>query len=69
MKANISVLIGQFYPRSNVRRDAGFSIFFMGINVGGAIVCGLLGETVGWAWGFGAAGMLLGLVCFVAARN
>ncbi|MDX3885055.1 MAG: hypothetical protein QHC65_11570 [Sphingomonas sp.] len=41
------------------------------IIVGGAIVCGLLGETVGWAWGFGAAGagMLLGLVCFVAARN
>ena len=74
LKANISVLVGQLYPRGDARRDPGFSIFYMGINVGGAsgpIICGLLGETVGWAWGFGAAGigMLLGLVVFVLFRK
>ena len=74
LKANISVLVGQLYPRGDARRDPGFSIFYMGINIGGAtgpIICGLLGETVGWAWGFGAAGigMLLGLVVFVLFRK
>ncbi|WP_183956401.1 peptide MFS transporter [Sphingobium fontiphilum] len=70
LKANISVLVGELYPRDDARRDPAFSIFYMGINAGGAIgpvVCGVLGETVGWSWGFGAAGvgMLLGLVVFV----
>ncbi|MBG6117323.1 MULTISPECIES: peptide MFS transporter [unclassified Sphingobium] len=70
LKANISVLVGELYPRDDARRDPAFSIFYMGINAGGAIgplVCGLLGETMGWGWGFGAAGvgMLLGLVMFV----
>ncbi|GGE76509.1 peptide MFS transporter [Sphingomonas prati] len=74
LKANISVLVGQLYPRGDARRDPGFSIFYMGINIGGAsgpIICGLLGETVGWSWGFGAAGvgMLLGLVVFVLFRK
>ncbi len=70
LKANISVLVGALYPRDDARRDPAFSIFYMGINMGGAIgpvICGLLGETWGWSWGFGAAGvgMLLGLIMFV----
>jgi POT family proton-dependent oligopeptide transporter len=74
LKANISVLVGQLYPRDDARRDPAFSIFYMGINVGawmGPIICGILGETVGWGWGFGAAGvgMLLGLVVFVVFRK
>lgn len=74
LKANISVLVGQLYPRDDARRDPAFSIFYMGINLGGwlgPIACGILGETVGWGWGFGAAGvgMLLGLVVFVLFRG
>ncbi|MEJ7927404.1 peptide MFS transporter [Sphingobium sp. AN641] len=70
LKANISVLVGELYPRDDARRDPAFSIFYMGINMGGMlgpIICGVLGETIGWSWGFGAAGvgMLLGLVTFV----
>ncbi|MBJ6122324.1 peptide MFS transporter [Sphingomonas mollis] len=70
LKANISVLVGQLYPRDDIRRDGAFSIFYMGINTGafaGPIIVGVLGETVGWNWGFGAAGigMALGLVAFV----
>ena len=70
LKANISVIVGQLYPRTDVRRDGAYTIFYMGINVGaatGAIVAGWLGETYGWAYGFGAAGvgMLLGLVVFI----
>jgi len=76
LKANISVLVGQLYPRDDIRRDPAFSIFYMGINVGGwvgPIACGYLGESPdwGWDWGFGAAGvgMLLGLVVFVLFRK
>ena len=74
LKANISVLVGQLYPRDDVRRDPAFSIFYMGINTGaflGPIIVGYLGERVGWSWGFGAAGigMLLGLVAFVLFRR
>ena len=74
LKANVSVLVGQLYPRDDPRRDPGFSIFYMGINSGamiGPIICGVLGETVGWSFGFGAAavGMLLGLVVFVLFRK
>ena len=70
LKANISVLVGHLYPRDDVRRDGAFSIFYMGINLGGwlgPIVVGILGETVGWSWGFGAAGigMIAGLIVFV----
>lgn len=73
LKANISVIVGQLYPRTDVRRDGAYTIFYIGINVGaalGTIVAGWLGETYGWAWGFGAAGvgMLLGLLVFVAGR-
>ncbi len=69
LKPNISAIVGDLYPEGGARRDAGFSIFYMGINVGafaGQIVTGLLGESVGWHWGFGAAGvgMLIGLAVF-----
>lgn len=70
LKANISVIVGQLYPRTDVRRDSAYTIFYMGINVGafiGTLIAGYLGETYGWSYGFGAAGfgMLLGLVVFV----
>ena len=70
LKANISVIVGQLYPRTDIRRDGAYTIFYMGINVGaavGTIIAGYLGQTYGWAYGFGAAGigMLLGLVVFV----
>jgi POT family proton-dependent oligopeptide transporter len=69
LKANISVIVGQLYPRTDVRRDGAYTIFYMGINLGAAIgtlVAGYLGETYGWGYGFGAAGlgMLLGLIVF-----
>jgi POT family proton-dependent oligopeptide transporter len=73
LKANISVIVGQLYPRTDVRRDGAYTIFYMGINVGaaiGTIIAGYLGETYGWGLGFGAAGvgMLLGLVVFIIYR-
>lgn len=70
LKPNISAIVGDLYPEGGARRDAGFSIFYMGINIGafaGFLVTGYLGEGVGWHWGFGAAGvgMLLGLIVYV----
>jgi proton-dependent oligopeptide transporter, POT family len=70
LKANISSIVGQLYAQEDDRRDAGFSIFYMGINLGAFVspfICGYLGQRVGWHWGFGAAGvgMTLGLVQFV----
>ncbi len=72
LKPNISAMVGQLYAddgvgNSGARRDAGFSIYYMGINLGafiGQLVCGYLGERIGWHYGFGAAGvfMVLGLV-------
>ncbi|MHB1222951.1 MAG: peptide MFS transporter [Gemmatimonadaceae bacterium] len=69
LKPNISAIVGDLYPEGGERRDAGFSIFYMGINTGaflGQLVTGFLGERVGWHWGFGAAGvgMIVGLVYF-----
>src|SRR5687768_8189231 len=69
LKPNISAIVGDLYPEGGARRDAGFSIYYMGINVGafaGQIVTGTLGEKVGWHFGFGAAGvgMLIGLAVF-----
>jgi len=68
-KPNISTMVGGLYPPKDPRRDSAFSIFYMGINLGGAlggIVCGYLGQQVAWHYGFGAAGvgMLIGLVAF-----
>lgn len=69
LKPNISAMVGELYPEGGARRDAGFSIFYMSINIGsffGQILCGYLGENVGWHYGFGAAGvfMSLGLVLY-----
>jgi proton-dependent oligopeptide transporter, POT family len=69
LKPNISAIVGDLYPEGGARRDAGFSIFYMGINTGafvGQLVTGYLGERVSWHWGFGAAGigMAFGLLSF-----
>ncbi|MFY0652689.1 MAG: peptide MFS transporter [Cyclobacteriaceae bacterium] len=69
LKPNISTIVGKLYTEGDDRRDSGFTIFYMGINLGSflaTIICGWLGETYGWGYGFGAAGigMLLGLVTF-----
>lgn len=73
LKANISVIVGQLYPRTDVRRDGAYTIFYMGINLGaflGSLLCGYLGEVYGWSYGFGAAGfgMLLGLIVFTVFK-
>ena len=73
LKANISVIVGQLYRLTDTRRDGAYTIFYMGVNTGaalGTILVGYLGETVGWAYGFGLAGigMVLGLVIFVAGK-
>lgn len=70
LKANISVIVGQLYRMTDVRRDSAYTIFYMGVNVGaalGTILVGYLGETIGWSWGFGLAGigMVVGLIIFV----
>jgi POT family proton-dependent oligopeptide transporter len=67
LKPNVSAIVGDLYPEGGARRDAGFSIYYMGINVGGffgPLICGYLGETIDWHLGFAAAGvgMVLGLV-------
>jgi POT family proton-dependent oligopeptide transporter len=74
LKANISVMVGQLYKLTDVRRDGAYTVFYMGINVGaalGTILVGYLGETIGWGYGFGLAGigMLLGLVVFVLGKG
>ena len=73
-KPNISTMVGSLYGARSTKRDAGFTIFYMGINLGAALaplVCGYIGETYGWHWGFGLAtlGMLVGLATFVSPRG
>jgi POT family proton-dependent oligopeptide transporter len=70
LKPNISTIVGQLYDKNDSRRDAGFTIFYMGINIGSffaTLLCGWLGETYGWGYGFGVAGigMMLGLITFL----
>jgi len=70
LKPNVSSVVGDLYPEGGARRDAGFSIFYMGINFGallGPLICGYLGEQVNWHYGFGAAGigMTAGLIQYV----
>ena len=70
LKGNVAVIVGQLYAPEDQRRDAGFSIFYMGINLGAFIaplVCGYLGQRVNWHVGFGAAGvgMTLGIIQYV----
>src|SRR5215210_432253 len=74
LKANISVMVGQLYKLTDVRRDGAYTIFYMGINVGaalGTILVGYLGQTIGWGYGFGLAGigMLAGLAVFVLGKK
>ena len=69
LKPNISAVVGQLYSSADERRDAGYALYYMGINIGsfiGYTVCGFLATEVGWHWGFGAAavGMAFGLVYF-----
>ena len=69
-KPNISTIVGSLYPEGSSQRDAGFTVFYMGINLGAAaatLLCGYIGETYGWHYGFNLAtlGMLVGLAVFV----
>jgi POT family proton-dependent oligopeptide transporter len=69
LKPNVSGLVADLYPEGGARRDAGFTIFYMGVNLGaalGPLVCGWLAVQKGWHWGFAAAGvgMILGLIQF-----
>ncbi|RZA11251.1 MAG: hypothetical protein EOP93_23685, partial [Lysobacteraceae bacterium] len=70
LKPNISTIVGKLYAADDPRRDSGFTLFYAGINVGGlfaGLICAFLGETYGWKYGFGAAGlgMLAGLGMFL----
>jgi POT family proton-dependent oligopeptide transporter len=74
LKGNVSVIVGRLYRHDDARRDAGFSIFYMGINTGAFVaplVCGYLGQRVSWHVGFAAAGvgMVLGLVQYALGRK
>ena len=73
-KPNISTIVGSLYPEGSSERDGGFTLFYMGINLGAAmspLLCGYIGETFGWHYGFGLAtiGMLIGLAVFVAPKG
>jgi proton-dependent oligopeptide transporter, POT family len=74
LKPNVSTLVGSLYPRDDTRRDAGFSVFYMGINLGaflGPIIAGYLAQRVNWHMGFAAAGfgMVFGVVQYVLGRD
>jgi POT family proton-dependent oligopeptide transporter len=76
LKPNVSAIVGELYPTGDPRRDGGFTIFYMGINVGaflGPLICGTLGQSpqFGWHWGFAAAGvgMLFGVTQFWMTRH
>lgn len=74
LKPNISTMVGGLYPQGDIRRDKGFTIFYIGINVGAflsSIIVGYVGEVHGWHYGFGLAGigMLLGLVQYAVGQK
>ncbi|MDX2234521.1 MAG: peptide MFS transporter, partial [Hyphomonadaceae bacterium] len=74
LKANISTTVGALYAPGDPRRDGGFTIFYMGINLGAflaTLACGYLGQTYGWKYGFGLAGvgMLLGLIQYLMGQK
>ena len=69
LKPNVSALVGSLYDKGDIRRDSGFSIFYMGINTGATIapiICGYVGQRVNWHYGFGLAalGMMAGVIQF-----
>jgi len=73
LKPNISTIVGQLYAQGDPRRDPGFTLYYYGINLGAfwaSVLCGLLGESVGWWAGFGLAGvgMLAGLIVFIMGK-
>jgi POT family proton-dependent oligopeptide transporter len=73
LKPNISAIVGQLYPLKDPRRDSGFTLYYYGVNLGAfwaSVLCGLLGQTVGWWAGFGLAGigMALGFVVFMLGK-
>ena len=73
-KPNISSIVGQLYKDDDIRKDGAYTIFYMGINAGaflGILLCGYLGEKVGWHWGFGLAGifMFFGMLQFYYAQE
>jgi POT family proton-dependent oligopeptide transporter len=73
-KPNISSMVGQLYSEGSTKKDSGYTIFYQGINVGaflGSILCGYLGETVGWHYGFGLAGifMVIGMIQFQLSQK
>jgi len=73
-KPNISSMVGQLYPDTSAKKDAGYTIFYMGINAGaflGSLLCGYLGEKIGWHYGFGLAGvfMFFGMLQFYFAQK
>ena len=73
LKSNVTTIVGELYPKTDKRRDSAFTYFYVGINAGsffGASLAGFLGETYGWAYGFGLAGigMLAGLVVFIIGK-
>ncbi|MCI0921385.1 peptide MFS transporter [Sphingobacterium rhinopitheci] len=73
-KPNISSMVGQLYPNTSSKKDAGYTIFYMGINAGaflGSLLCGYLGEKIGWHYGFGLAGvfMFFGMLQFYVGQR
>lgn len=73
-KPNISTMVGQLYTSDELKKDAAYTIFYMGINAGaflGILLCGFVGEQIGWSYGFGLAGvfMLLGMVMFFFGQS
>jgi POT family proton-dependent oligopeptide transporter len=74
LKPNVSTIVGQLYTPEDKRRDAAFSIFYMGINVGALVsplICGWVGEKINWRWGFAvsAFGMIIGLIQYMLSGN
>ena len=74
LKGNISTIVGQLYEGQDDKRDSGYNIFYMSINIGstlGFLICSYLGEKIGWHWGFGAAGigMAFGVIQYIKHRH
>ena len=74
LKGNISTIVGKLYKEDDGRRESGYTIFYMAINIGstlGFLVCSYLGEKIGWHWGFGAAGigMSFGVLQFIYSKK
>ena len=74
LKGNISTIVGQLYEDQDDKRDSGYTIFYMSINIGstlGFLICSFLGEKIGWHWGFGAAGvgMTFGVIQYIQHRH